>query len=143
MVGTLRILCIVGLCFALNGCGRRGDYSGPQRYPVSGNVTVDGQPLDWGSISFIPAGADGQRVSGGPIADGAYAVPEEMGANAGQYRVEIRWAKKTGRKLRDPDSGELRDERKEGLPARYHQQSELTAEVSATKTTFDFDVRSK
>jgi hypothetical protein len=57
--------------------------------------------------------------------------------------VEIRWAKKTGRKYRDVDSGEILDERREGLPARYHQKSELTVEVSAQKTTFDFDLKSQ
>jgi hypothetical protein len=105
-------------------------------------VRVDGQPLDVGSISFIPTNHDQQRVSGGGILDGAYLVDEARGANAGLYRVEIRWAKKTGRKYRDPDSGELLDERKEGLPARYHEKSELTAEVSEKKTTFDFDLKS-
>jgi hypothetical protein len=31
----------------------------------------------------------------------------------------------------------------EGLPAKYHQESELTAEVSSKQTTFDFDLKSK
>jgi hypothetical protein len=35
------------------------------------------------------------------------------------------------------------DERKEGLPPQFHEQSELTADVSAEKTTFDFDLKSK
>jgi hypothetical protein len=104
---------------------------------------VDGQPLDVGTISFIPTNHDQQRVSGGPIVDGAYSVREERGANSGPYRVEIRWRKKTGKKYRDPDSGELLDERKEGLPARCHEKSELTAEVSEKQTTFDFDLKSK
>jgi hypothetical protein len=106
-------------------------------------VRVDGQPLDVGTISFIPTNHDQQRVSGGTITDGTYSVKEERGANPGLYRVEIRWGKKTGRKYRDPDSGELLDERKEGLPARYHATSELTAEVSEKQTTFDFDLKSK
>lgn len=123
----------------LLGCSRQS-YSGPKRFPLAGKITIDGQPLDFGSISFIPA--DGQRVSGGLIENGAYGVTEENGANAGKYRVEIRWQKKTGKQKRDNDSGEMFDERKEGLPDRFHAQSELTADVSAKQTTFDFDLKS-
>lgn len=132
----LATLCAAAL--ALAGCSRK-DYTGPQRFPLSGKVTVDSQPLDWGSISFIPA--EGQRVSGGLIENGRYAVAEEKGANAGKYRVEIRWGKLTGRKKRDPDSGEMFDERQEGLPERFHAHSELTAEVSSKQTTFDFELK--
>jgi formylglycine-generating enzyme required for sulfatase activity len=39
-------------------------------------------------------------------------------------------------------TGEMFDERKEGLPPRFHEQSELTADVSAERTTFDFDLKS-
>jgi len=47
---------------------------------------------------------------------GERSVKEERGANAGPYRVEIRWAKETGKKYRDPDSGEILDKRAEGSP---------------------------
>lgn len=120
------------------GCQSR-DYKGPQRYPLTGKVSYQGNPIDFGSISFIPA--DGQRVSGGLIENGAYSVPEEKGANAGKYRVEIRWEKKTGRKKRDPDTGDQYDERQEGLPAKFHADSELSVEVSAKNTNFDFDLK--
>ena len=136
-----RLFGLCCLCLAAAGCESRS-YEGPQRLPLSGKVTVDGQPLDGGTISFIPQNSD-QRLSGGPILDGAYAVTEEMGANSGPYKVEIHWHKKTGKKYRDADSGDMYDERKEGLPPRYHSQSELTAQVSADKTTFDFDVKSE
>ena len=142
MNNRIRTLWFASLCLAIAGCTRRS-YEGPQRFALSGKVTVDGQPLDVGKISFIPKSGDAQRVSGGQIADGMYTVTEEMGANAGAYRVEIRWDKKTGKKYRDNDSGEMYDERKEGLPPRYHEQSELTAEVSATQTTFNFDLKSQ
>ena len=32
---------------------------------------------------------------------------------------------------------------KEGLPARYHNKSELTADVSSQQSTFDFDLKAK
>jgi hypothetical protein len=129
---------MLSLAAAAAGCHSR-DYDGPRRYSLTGKATYQGAPIDFGSISFIPA--DGQRVSGGLIENGAYAVPEEKGANAGKYRAEIRWLKLTGNKKRDPDSGEMYDERKEALPAKYHENSELSVEVSAEKTNFDFDLK--
>ena len=128
-------------CVALAGCGAR-EYTGERRFPVSGKVSVDNQPIEFGVISFLPQG-EGGRVSGGPIKSGTYAVPEEMGATAGKYRVEIRWNKPTGKRVRDPYGEEIMDEYKEGLPDKYHVNSELTAEVSSKKTTFDFDLKTK
>lgn len=125
------------------GCGNRG-YEGDQRYPLSGKVTFDGEPVDLGSISFLPVGDGGkQRVSGGQIEDGKYSVPEAQGANAGRYRVEIRWAKKTGKQHYDGELQMKVDDRKEALPKKFHSDSTLTADVSAENTTFDFELSSK
>jgi hypothetical protein len=131
---------LIAVIFA--GCGQR-EYSGPQRFPLSGKVTYDGEPVDAGSISFLPLSGTELRVSGGTIEGGAYSVPEPQGANAGKYRVEIRWQKRTGKKIRDPQSMEMVDQRAEGLPAKFHKDSELTAEVSAGQTKFDFDLKSQ
>jgi hypothetical protein len=125
----------------LAGCGSQS-YKGAKRYPLSGKVTYDGQPVDWGSIAFLPTSGD-QRVSGGVIENGAYSVPEENGANAGKHRIEIHWLKLTGKKYLDRDSGEMADERKEALPPRFHTESTLRAEVGKGQTNFDFDLKSK
>ena len=140
MSARCRLVVLVSLCFVA-GCGR--GYSGDRRYPLSGTVRVDGQPIDAGVISFIPADNDRQRVSGGPITDGVYSVEEASGANAGKYRVEVRWYKKTGRLVPDPLTGDMVGERKEGLPKRYHKESELAVEISPGRTTFDFDLKSR
>jgi hypothetical protein len=128
----------VCLCIVLAGCGR--NYSGPQRFPLAGRVTYDGEPIDLGSISFLPLDKD-QRVSGGTITDGTYSVPEERGAHAGKYRIEIRWQKRTGRTIKLPWGED--EERAEGLPPRFHKDSTLTGEVSASQTTFDFHLESR
>ena len=137
----IRIMGLVILYSICAGCGSK--YSGDQRFPLSGKVSYDGQAIDVGTISFIPVSGDKQRVSGGLIQDGMFAVPEEQGANQGSYRVEIRWAKKTGKQFRDPDTQTMVDRRDEGLPPQFHSKSTLTAEVSAVQTTFDFDLKSK
>jgi hypothetical protein len=136
---SFAILCLV-LCPALAGCGS-AKYKGAKQYPLAGEVTFEGEPIDVGSISFIPESGKG-RPSGGVITDGKYDVPEEMGANAGKYRVEIRWLKRTGKKLKDAESGEMYDERREALPDKLHTNSELSVEVPLPDNRHDFKLKS-
>jgi hypothetical protein len=138
--GSGRLVIAWSLVLLLAGCFG-SNYSGPKQYPLSGEVTFDGQPIDVGSISFLPEGAG--RPSGGVITDGKYDVPEEKGANAGKYRVEIHWLKRTGRQLRDPESGEMYDERREALPERFHAKTELTVEVPLPEDRHDFNLKSR
>jgi hypothetical protein len=125
----------LGLCALLASCSG-SSYSGDKRYPLEGEVTYGGQPVDLGSISFIPDGKG--RHSGGVIENGKYAVPEEKGANAGTYRVQIHWLKRTGKQLRDAESGEMYDERREALPDKFHANSELTVDIPAPENRHDF-----
>ena len=140
MSKTTLAFCCLALCSALVGCSG-AKYKGDKRYPLTGQVTFDGQPVDVGSISFIPEGGSG-RASGGVITDGKYDVPEEKGVTAGAYRVEISWLKRTGKKLRDPESGEMYDERREALPDKLRANSELTVEVPLPENRHDFNLKS-
>ena len=137
MIVMLELLCIVSF-----GCTGRG-YAGPRRFPLSGKVTVDGQPMPMGLISFVPRDDSG-RVAGGPIENGMYSVFEEYGPTEGKYEVRVSWNKLTGRRIPNPsDRGYMIDEMVEGLPAKYREHSELTADVSPKQTRFDFDLKTK
>jgi len=138
-VGTL------GLGVLVAGCG--GTYKGDQRFPLTGTATFNGEPIDLGSISLIPAGgaaaggASNSRASGGIIKDGKYIITEENGPNTGTYRVEIHWLKKTGKELVDKEAGYTYDERIEALPEKFHKNSELTVEIPAPDDTHDLDLK--
>ncbi|AMV40528.1 hypothetical protein [Planctomyces sp. SH-PL62] len=108
------------------GCGGQ---EGPPREPVEGVVTLDGEPLEKGLITFTPA-AGGELVVSGLIVDGTFALPREEGPGLGPHRVDV-WSKKaTGKTLKDADDPEnLVEERVEVIPARYNLKSELRAEV--------------
>ena len=127
------------LLVVAGGCGDGSGYDGPPRLALKGKVTFNGEAVDGGSISFIPESGD-QRVAGGPIIKGEYVVPESQGANAGQYRVEVRWPRSTGEQAHDDDTGEMKDIVKEVIPAQYNDASELKADVSESKTDFDFNL---
>jgi hypothetical protein len=142
MTKAWAIVCLALLCVLASGCTGRG-YSGARRFRLSGKVTVDGQPMQMGVISFIPQDKSG-RVSGAPVESGAYSVPEENGPTAGVYEVRVSWNKLTGKKIPNPsDKGYTIDQMVEGLPAKYREQSELTAEVSPKQTRFNFELKTK
>jgi hypothetical protein len=65
---------LTAICIATTGCGRKGNI-----VPVSGRVTLDGQPLADVAINFGP-------LTGG--LDGAYAAYGKTDAN-GQYTLKL------------------------------------------------------
>ncbi|WP_152049567.1 hypothetical protein [Tautonia marina] len=63
----------------------------PKRYPVSGNVTYNGQPVETGTITFAPVDPD-SRAASGTISGGSYYLTTAIdgdGALPGEYRVSI------------------------------------------------------
>jgi hypothetical protein len=122
---------LLGLA-TLPGCADAG------RVAVEGTVTYDGQPVQAGVIAFVPAGGQGLS-SGGSIVDGKYHIPAKYGPRTGPYRVEIRWAKPTGQKFKS-ETGALLERTQEGLPAKYHDESRLTANLKKGVNTVNFDL---
>jgi hypothetical protein len=68
----------------LAGCADR--YDG--RLAVSGNVTLEGAPLDGGTITFEPVDGQGS-TSGAAIENGEYTIDRKVGLKPGKYRVAI------------------------------------------------------
>lgn len=116
------------LLIGLPACGSKQTYSGPARAAVSGKVIFGGELITNGAIALIPENETSRR-SGGKIQDGLYSISEPNGPNLGKYRVEIRWPKPTGAKVKDSDSGVEIDEMKEAVPARFNVNSELAIEI--------------
>ena len=79
----LAVLMAVG---AMVGCsdGR------PSRVPVSGQVLIDGKPLSYGSVQFVPSG---NRASGGVLdSEGRFALScfaNKDGAVVGTHKVLV------------------------------------------------------
>ncbi len=122
------VLLAVILCGA--GCSKDGGVA------LEGKVSYGGEPIDVGTITFIPTSGSGIK-SGGLIESGGYKVDSKVGPGPGAHRVEIRWAKPTGKKTKN-EFGEEIQTRQEGLPEKYHAQSTLTAEVKPGKNVIDF-----
>jgi hypothetical protein len=117
------------LSFAsLAGCGG----SGRDSIPITGTVTFDGQPIPTGNITLMAA--DGKIApDAGSIVNGHFS----FSAKAGLKRVEIQ-AERMG--ALDPEMKS--PNRIQYIPAKYNAESTLSADVSATSTSFTFDLRS-
>jgi hypothetical protein len=134
MICMTRNLLIAGLLlFAVAGCG------GSQGR-VSGQVTLDGQPLTKGDISFSPV-ADGVVASGQIDSGGNYSL--KVGTSAaippGSYRVTVVAVEPVAPTPEHPEPlPTLLTPKKYNNPAT----SELSAEVKAGSNTFNFDLKS-
>jgi hypothetical protein len=131
---TLGLGVMLGL--AVLGCGSGGD--GLDRQPVSGQVTIDGQPLDEGEIAFAPTTGGGPSA-GGKISGGSYSIPRADGPVPGPHRVSIYSAKPTGKKVKDEtDPNVTYDERAETIPETYNARTTLNADIKAGSNRFDY-----
>lgn len=116
----------------LTGCG------GSAR--IEGNVTLDGQPVDGGTIAFVSPDGQGGNA-GGRIQGGKYAIETKL--PPGAYKVEINWMKSTGKQLPNKsDPGTTVDETKQVIPMEYNTQSKLTADIKSGSNTFNFELKS-
>jgi len=117
-----------GLAAALLAVAAPGCDATP-RHALEGTVTLDGQPLPDGYISFRPMAGTPGPTAGGRIVDGRFAISRQDGTFAGKFRVEITATRSTGEKFFDEEVGREVEILAQYLPARYNTQSELTAEV--------------
>jgi hypothetical protein len=125
------------------GCG-----GGRKVAPVSGKVTMNGQPLAGAMISFQPdvdSYEDAPGSTGKTNDKGEYALTAstgESGARVGKHKVLINlWATKPGAKDAPTERGGPPLEDK--VPRRYNDATELTFTVSsAGSSNADFDLKS-
>ena len=125
------------------GCSQSSDEL--PREPVSGTVTLDGQPLSNGAITFIPE--TGVGGGGGTITDGAFSIGREGGLVPGKYKVAIYASEKTAETTKPDQVGGTKKESKvakELIPTKYNAQTELSAEIQKGGTRdLKFDLQSK
>lgn len=150
MTRALFLLSPALLGVILIGCG--GPPPGPPRAVVIGKVTLDDQPIEEGSITFIPMGGTQGPTSGAEIKNGEYKTQPELGPVYGLHRVEIT-AYRKGAKSKDvegvkgatggPSAGGATTPIDMYIPVKYNQKSELTLEVVAGENKGDYPLKSK
>jgi hypothetical protein len=106
------------LCLGFAGCGSAGD----GLVPVAGTVTVDGNLLEAGSVTFIPDAGQGnlsQDLPVGTITNGKYelATRNRRGAPPGAYKVTVTATNFSGNN--PPAKGATAEAPRSLLPLRY------------------------
>jgi hypothetical protein len=122
---TIRNLSCLLLAILFAGCAK----SGTDVAPVSGRVTLDGQPLEFAILTFQPEGKS--PASGRTDKDGHYELLYKrgvMGAPVGKNKVSI---------LLDVDLAH----RPQIIPSRYNSPTELEREVTPSPNVIDFDLK--
>jgi hypothetical protein len=118
---------VASVIMAFVGCNSARDDG---RVAVSGQILLDGSPLDEGFVTLIPE-AGGPAVTG-PVEDGGFRIPRSEGPAPGPYRVEIDAVRPTGRIVEHPDLlGDAAEETENIVPSRYNRESTLRVEVVA------------
>lgn len=131
---NIRLTAVALLCacvaFAFVGCGQKG----PKKVSISGTITVDGEPVDKGSVRFKPADGQGP-TDGAQIVDGKF----EAEVTTGEKILVVDGSKVVGQFEPDPtlNPGVMADqlEMYPGMP--FKQEKKITVEKKGQ--TFDID----
>jgi hypothetical protein len=121
-----------------SGCGEADEFG--VRRPVSGAVTLNGEPVKTGRVLFVPL-QSGPAVNAN-LVDGRYAVPKREGPVPGSYRVEIYGEPRpTGKKFFDGDSQAYVEATRDSIPPEYNLNSTTKVEIKPDgDAVFDYDL---
>jgi len=119
------------------GCSEDSD--GLPRQAISGTVTLEGQPLQDGSIQFLPTSQREVLSGGAVVADGRFSISRREGLTPGDYRVVITSAPSETSVRPTEAPGLAPEPAKERIPEKYNRKSTLTAKVEDDgPNTFEF-----
>jgi len=119
----------------LAGCGGS---DGLNRSSVSGAVTLDGQPVQEGSITFVPIEGTTGPMAFGKITNGQYSISAgDRGPVPGKHKVQIEAYRDAG--TTDSGGASLKDQ---VVPAKYNTETSLVVEIGRGSATHNFDLTS-
>ena len=98
---ALGVMCLLVLP-ALSSCGSNAGLSS-----ATGVVTVDGQPVESGTIQFQSADDAGAKTVGGAIEAGQPELSATTSLAPGKYNVSVQASKKSNRVIKDPQKGQV------------------------------------
>lgn len=133
---------ILAVAFGLSlllGCG---DSNLANRAEVSGTVSLDGAPVESGTISFYPTGKTAGPTSGATIEKGAFHINRAQGPAAGENIVRFSGTRKSGRKI-EGDFGRMEDEYVDVFPLKYGAESKEISTLKPGNNVLKFEFSTK
>jgi hypothetical protein len=149
-------LLVMASCGADDGLGKR--------YPVSGTVTYNGNPLEKGEISFVSEDLKSNLGASGQITNGSYTLStggNDDGAQVGKYKVTVTAKEDFVAKAKADFQRETKQQESNYIPPQYIAKAgaaakslvptgygdvrttTLTAEVKAESNKLDFKLSDK
>jgi hypothetical protein len=137
-----RTLCLALVLFlVVSGCGKMN----ANRSAIRGEVKLNGQLLEQGSILFSPIEGTSGTVTGGRIEQGRYQLSAANGPAIGTNRVEIRVPRTTGKMVPRGlgATGKMVEEQIEAVAPQFNTASTLRIEIKPGDNVGNFEVTSK
>jgi hypothetical protein len=129
----LLVIPVVAVAFVALGCSPSSQKGG---YPLTGTVTLDGQPIPEGNLDFLVPNQKSGPVASAKIENGTY----KAYLKEGTWRVQVNATRESKTIIPPRKKPELESY----IPARYNSQSTLTVEVSPGKDNHhDFALKTK
>ena len=127
------------VCIGLfSGCGDSG-------ISISGKITVNGKPLESAEIKFLPLNSADNEHAGAVVTNGEYVVENDERIKEGEYQVQIRAFRASGKKLwdgmGDGTNKTMVDELAQFIPNRYNDSSELKVSLKKGDNEFSTDLK--
>ena len=137
MFFRLRCVCFISIGMFFVGCD-----SGIK---IHGKISVNGTPLDEAQIQFVPVTSTGGDQLGTVVSKGEYTFADPDRLKEGQYQVQIRAYKSSGKKIwdgmGDGTNKNMVDDLKQYIPAKYNDTSELKVAIKAGNNEFNTDLQ--
>ena len=146
---SFSVLAICGIIWiaALSSVGCSNNSSG--RFEVQGEISLNGTPVEAGTISFSPQGENKDSRAAMPFQGGRYEIPVEKGLVPGKYLVQI-FAEPVESESIPPEQLIMNEGRTnfrppvQPIPAKFNTKSDQIVEVTADgENEFNFPIKTK
>jgi len=127
---TQLFICIAMTFIFLLGCGENS------KCTITGSITLDGNPVKSGNISFYSQDPETNKKIATVVENGKYQIETNEGLIPGKYKVEVHWAKETGKKIPSADPGIMMEQTIQG-------KEDCEIEVNIGTNKRDFVLKSK
>ncbi len=138
MLQCFRCMLAFVVCVGVLGCGQGG-------FRIHGKITVDGVPLEQGELKFVPVDSSGGDHVGTVVQKGEFSVDDVERLKEGEYQVQIRSFRSTGKKIwdgmGDGTKKNMVDDMKQFIPIKYNDASELKVALKSGDNQYSTDLK--